>query len=1117
MSMFGSIAQSTREDRLVLTVNASDSTFNFYDINSNSNVLYEFQEVSNPSNSGSGELLNGPKNTDITFPSNGVYKLYIRPSGSLYSTTYRMRPSFYNSETSNRNKLISIDNWGNYPFHYNSSYAWGRCGNLDISSSDCPLLHGSNNNSKDMNISSWFYQDLNLHNSNNSLSNWDISRVNNLYQTFQQTYNISPNVTIGGWELGPNVTSLASMFYGSAMSCSIATKLTTKYGKTYIAWDTSNITNLRYTFKGIHDQARGGRMTGLSNWDTSNIDTLTAAFGGMNAAYKKSIFNDDISTKQVTIAAGTPLEKTYNAWDVSNVILFGSTLAGRFYEGIFFNSDFNQDISNWQINTGSDINMNGMFSAAYKFNQPITGSTVTVGGNTYEAWNTKKVTNFRNTFYNPYYVSSTMSFAQPIGEWDVSSSTDMTSMFQYNENFNQDLSKWNTSNVTSMGAMFRSTNMQHALSSSYQNHPTRGEYIAWDTSNVTNMSFMFQNNLSYRIATSGYNQDINNWNVSQVTDMSGMFSGDTNTISSFNQDISTKPVTIGASTSVETTYNAWDVSSVTQFGFYNESTYTGYLPYGTFYNNRSFNQPIGNWQINTGSTIYLRDMFHYASSFNQPISQSMVTVGSKTYEAWNVKKASSLRSTFAFTTNFNQDISNWDISGSTSLHNTFFQALNFNQSLNLWNTMNVTTLNSTFAQTPFNNGGAPLSSSYQNHPTRGEYIAWDTSKVTNMNQTFFNYSRDNSNPNPGFNQDVNNWDTSNVTTLKGTFSGVNSTHTASFNQDISTKQVTIAAGTPLQRTYNAWDVSKVETFGNNVLYKRDADIQLGMFAHNSYFNQPIGNWQINTGSDIDVSLKFMFYFNSAFNQNISSSIVTVGSKTYTAWDTKRVNNLYSTFGGSNLNKPIGNWNLTNVKTMRLMLSYNTNFNQDISASVQTVGSETYNAWYFPDNTSLQSVLYNAQSFSKPIGNWNISNVTEFQSAFHNNYLNNSSFATQSVNLHSGVSYTSWDFSNGTTPISASNMFRFASIFEGEGLSTWDVSNMGSMGDAFAQGTNITTTNYDNILVNWSSSLGINPHSHPNIIHFGNAKYTGTPGSAPSASHAFIENDLSIVLTDGGPV
>ena len=52
MSMFGSIAQSTREDRLVLTISASDdgsgSKFNFYDDNNSSNVLYEFQEISNP-------------------------------------------------------------------------------------------------------------------------------------------------------------------------------------------------------------------------------------------------------------------------------------------------------------------------------------------------------------------------------------------------------------------------------------------------------------------------------------------------------------------------------------------------------------------------------------------------------------------------------------------------------------------------------------------------------------------------------------------------------------------------------------------------------------------------------------------------------------------------------------------------------------------------------------------------------------------------------------------------------------------------------------------------------------------------------------------------------------
>ena len=50
MSMFGSIAQSTREDRLVLTVSASDSSFIFHDTNNSSTVLYDFKEVSNPTN-----------------------------------------------------------------------------------------------------------------------------------------------------------------------------------------------------------------------------------------------------------------------------------------------------------------------------------------------------------------------------------------------------------------------------------------------------------------------------------------------------------------------------------------------------------------------------------------------------------------------------------------------------------------------------------------------------------------------------------------------------------------------------------------------------------------------------------------------------------------------------------------------------------------------------------------------------------------------------------------------------------------------------------------------------------------------------------------------------------
>ena len=38
----------------------------------------------------------------------------------------------------------------------------------------------------------------------------------------------------------------------------------------------------------------------------------------------------------------------------------------------------------------------------------------------------------------------------------------------------------------------------------------------WNVSNVTNMNYMFKEAINF-------NQDINNWNISNVTDMSRMF------------------------------------------------------------------------------------------------------------------------------------------------------------------------------------------------------------------------------------------------------------------------------------------------------------------------------------------------------------------------------------------------------------------------------------------------------------------------------------------------------------------------------------------------------------------------------------------------------------------
>ena len=115
----------------------------------------------------------------------------------------------------------------------------------------------------------------------------------------------------------------------------------------------------------------------------------------------------------------------------------------------------------------------------------------------------------------------------------------------------------------------------------------------WDVSNVTNMSGMFF------IATS-FNQDISSWDVSKVTNMDRMFYG-----TSFNQDI-----------------GSWNVSNVTNMN-------------GMFYYSSSFNQDIGNW--NVSNVTNMSNMFHGAP-FNQDIGD------------WNISKVTDMSYMFYSTT-----------------------------------------------------------------------------------------------------------------------------------------------------------------------------------------------------------------------------------------------------------------------------------------------------------------------------------------------------------------------------------------------------------------------------------------------------------------------------------
>jgi len=101
--------------------------------------------------------------------------------------------------------------------------------------------------------------------------------------------------------------------------------------------------------------------------------------------------------------------------------------------------------------------------------------------------------------------------------------------------------------------------------------------------------------------------------------------------------------------------------------------------------------------------------------------------------------------------------------------------------------------------------------------------SWDTSKITNMSQTFESAL--------AFNQDISSWDTSNVSTMFSTFADADA-----FNQDIS-----------------SWDVSSV------------TDMRY-MFSTAGAFNQDISSWDTSKV----LSMEYMFNSATAFNQDLGN-------------------------------------------------------------------------------------------------------------------------------------------------------------------------------------------------------------------------------------------------------
>lgn len=232
----------------------------------------------------------------------------------------------------------------------------------------------------------------------------------------------------------------------------------------------------------------------------------------------------------------------------------------------------------------------------------------------------------------------------------------------------------NLTHVKSMEKMFSDINFDQASSSHSFND--------WDTSNVINMSSVFlgsdfnQNignwdtsnvtNMTSMFAGSNFNQNIGNWNTNKVTSMNSMFSGNRD----FNQDIGQWDVSnvvdmqdiFASGNQFNQNISNWDVSNVTNMG-------------GMFAYNRAFNQDIGSW--NVSNVTNMLSMFLENDKFDQDISR------------WDVSKVRDMYFMFAYAKNFNQDLGSWDVSNVENMSNMFYKAELFNQDISKWDISNV--------------------------------------------------------------------------------------------------------------------------------------------------------------------------------------------------------------------------------------------------------------------------------------------------------------------------------------------------------------------------------------------------------------------------------------------
>ena len=455
-----------------------------------------------------------------------------------------------------------------------------------------------------------------------NLNSWDVSNVTDMRYMFYGANAFNQN--IGNWDVS-NVTDMRYMFYGASA-----------FNQDIGSWDVSSVTYMRSMF---HDATAFNQNIG--SWDVGSVTNMRWMFRYANA------FNHDIGS-----------------WDVSSVIdmdgMFDSvTLSTANYDALLIgwdaleltnnvifsggNSKYSNGIAatarasiistdNWTITDGGGIDnpmtleFNTNLSAGTTITLPLYGTVnvnvdwgdsqsepfTTVGdkNHTYasEGTYTVRISGTLTQFGNGINVYANADKLTKVTNFGSIGLTSLSGAFNGTTNLT-DVPSTLPSGILDLSYSFRSTGQANIINLNN-----------WNVSNVTDMKKMF-------CAAFVFNQDIGSWNVSNVTNMRDMFIN----ASAFNN---------GGSSTI----NNWTVSSVLFMD-------------GMFFRANAFNQDIGNWDVS--NVTNMNYMFHDVTSFNQDIG------------SWNVSRVRNMEMMFYQASAFNQDIGSWDVSSVTDMSSMF--------------------------------------------------------------------------------------------------------------------------------------------------------------------------------------------------------------------------------------------------------------------------------------------------------------------------------------------------------------------------------------------------------------------------------------------------------------